>query len=121
MDKLYDYRYTYNSDFRVNAAPLSTLTGIDEIRLTKLLYVHQHTRRRDIVGNCVVFDQPVQHHLVVREKPKLCPACLSENSYCRKIWEISPVTACPVHECLLIQNCPECGRSVSWSRPEINA
>lgn len=120
MNRLYDYRYKYNSDFRVDTAPLSKLTGVSEDKLKNLLYLHEQGRRRHIVGNLVVFGEPIQHHYVVREKPKLCPVCLSENNYCRRIWEISPVTACPVHKCLLIQNCPKCGRFVSWSRPKIN-
>jgi hypothetical protein len=120
LDKLYDYKYKYNSDFRVDPEPLSYLAGVSKVKLTNLLYLHERRRRRHIVGNLIVFEQPIQHFFVLRESPKICPLCLTENSYCRKVWELVPVTACPLHQCLLIQNCRSCARSISWSRTRIN-
>lgn len=120
MVELYDYRYKYNSDFKVDTSPLSILTGASESKLNNLLYLHEQGRRRHIVGNLIVFGQPIRHYFIVRDKPKICPACLAEENYCRKVWELTAVTCCPVHQCLLIQNCPKCNRSIDWKRPKIN-
>ena len=42
--------------------------------------------------------------------PKVCVKCLNESGYCRRIWDCSLVTVCPIHECLLIDTCPKCKR-----------
>lgn len=120
LSQFYDYRYKYNSDFKVDSTTLAELTGVAETKIKNLLYLHEQGRRRHIVGNLIIFGQPVRHHFVVRQHPKICPGCLDEKLYCRKIWELSPVTACPIHQCLLLQDCPKCGQTINWSRPKIN-
>lgn len=30
------------------------------------------------------------------------------------------ITACPYHQCLLIDHCPNCNRKINWTRPIIN-
>ena len=42
--------------------------------------------------------------------PKVCVKCLNESGYCRRIWDCSLVTVCPIHECLLVDTCPKCKR-----------
>lgn len=116
----YDYEYKYSSDLRVDTVPLSMLTGVDEAKLKTLLYLHEQGHRRYIYGNLIIFGQTIQHCFVKREKAKICPACLIEQIYCRKAWELSPITACPIHQCLLIDRCRKCKRSISWARPKIN-
>lgn len=44
--------------------------------------------------------------------PKVCVQCLAESGYCRRIWDCSLVTVCPIHECLLVDICPKCKRRV---------
>jgi len=34
--------------------------------------------------------------------PKICPACLKEESWCRKAWDALPFTACLLHRIVLI-------------------
>lgn len=68
MDKLYDYKYKYNSDFRVNPTPLSEPAGAAESKLINLLYLHEQRRRRHIFGNLFVFRQPIQHFFRVARK-----------------------------------------------------
>lgn len=120
LSKLYDYHYKFNCDFKVDPQRLSVLTGTTAENLKNLLYLHEHGRTRNIIGNINVFGQPILHHFVRREKPKICPPCLAEQNYCRKIWELSPITACPHHQCLLIDHCPNCNRKINWTRPALN-
>lgn len=44
---------------------------------------------------------------------QVCPACLAENSYHRKHWEIRLVTVCYIHQCRMIFNCPRCKKYLS--------
>lgn len=43
-----------------------------------------------------------------------CPQCYrdDERPYDRLLWSIAPVTACPIHQTLLVERCPECGSRV---------
>jgi len=52
--------------------------------------------------------------------PKICPACLSESAYVRKIWDLAPVTACPIHKCVLLDECPRCMKRISWARHSVS-
>jgi hypothetical protein len=38
----------------------------------------------------------------------------------RKIWELIPVTTCPIHKCLLIDECPGCHARLTWNRESIS-
>lgn len=55
-----------------------------------------------------------------RMAPRVCPACLAEGDHCRVTWDFSFVTACPKHECLLIDQCPGCLKAISWQRPAVD-
>jgi TniQ len=50
---------------------------------------------------------------------KLCPYCLIESAYCRKIWDWDLVTACSLHKCVLMTQCPGCQKNIQWSRPAV--
>lgn len=54
----------------------------------------------------------ISRFAVHRGRTKICPLCLSEASYSRKVWDISAVTSCPIHSCMLIDKCPGCGRTL---------
>jgi hypothetical protein len=59
---------------------------------------------------------------VVRLKhPKVCPACLRESNHCRRMWDLLPYTACPVHEAVLLDTCPGCYGRVSWVRSKVGS
>ena len=120
LHQSYDYEYKYNSDLRVNVARLSMLTGVDEANLKKVLYFDEDGLKRHLTEVLIVFGQGVWRHFIVREKPKICPACLTEKIYCRRIWELSPVKTCPIHQCLLVTHCRKCERLISWNRPKIH-
>ncbi|MDB9323933.1 TniQ family protein [Nodularia spumigena] len=50
---------------------------------------------------------------------KLCPYCLIELPYCRKIWDWDLVQACYLHQCVLVKKCPSCHKNIKWSRPAV--
>jgi hypothetical protein len=65
--------------------------------------------------------EPLVPDCLVRWKtPKVCPACLREESWCRKAWDALPFTACPLHRVVLIDFCPGCQRFLNWSRKSVS-
>ena len=52
--------------------------------------------------------------------PKVCVKCLNEYGYCRRIWDCSLVTVCPIHECLLVDTCPKCKRRLKAIRNRLS-
>lgn len=52
--------------------------------------------------------------------PRVCPACLAENAFVRRIWSITLVPVCPSHQLVLLANCPSCGGSLTWYRHRIS-
>lgn len=94
---------------------LAEVAGVGGAELERLT----HPRQRDS-SLCRFFGQPVMQYAVRPAHPKLCQACLSESPFCRRVWELSLVTACPRHGCLLIDECPKCGRRLSWVRERVS-
>ncbi len=46
---------------------------------------------------------------------KLCPCCFQDDSgYLKASWELANVTHCEIHQCLLIDSCPNCHRPIEW-------
>jgi len=51
-------------------------------------------------------------HLRPERKAQFCPDCLKESTHHRRAWIPSSVSACLAHKCLLIDQCPCCGRNI---------
>lgn len=99
------------------------LTGLTQLACISLIELIQLTYQR-LLGNTRVplhyfFGQPVSQDLIRSNRPKICPDCLSESPYCRRVWEFSAVTACLTHRRLLIDECPKCKRRISWLRRNV--
>jgi hypothetical protein len=47
---------------------------------------------------------------------RICPACIQELGYARAIWDVRLVVACPKHQTLLLDTCPNCGKTLTWMR-----
>ncbi len=94
-------------------SPLAKLTGVSVSRLKPLLYppAVPETGSRQLI-----FGLPVSRYMIQVKRTKLCPDCLRESNYHRKIWDLAPVTACPIHKCLLIDSCSQCSNAITWNR-----
>jgi hypothetical protein len=103
----------------LDLARLSQLTGVTESKLAALLYQPAGPINRGM-GNYLIFGQVVPRYVIRTERPKICPTCLNESEYARKVWELAPVTVCPFHGSLLLDECPKCARRVSWVRLGVN-
>lgn len=65
------------------------------------------------------FGFPVHRSFIEARHPKVCPECLREAAYCRRIWEFILITVCPTHRCMLIDMCPNCKRPIKWVRSSV--
>lgn len=54
------------------------------------------------------------------KRPRLCCACLRERPIWWAVWDLGLVVACPIHRCLLLDQCPTCKRRVAWRRPAVH-
>ena len=59
-------------------------------------------------------------HVLRLRRPKLCPECLRQSNYCRKQWDYSVVTSCPIHHSMLLEKCPSCRNPIRWLRNRVS-
>jgi len=52
-------------------------------------------------------------------KQRICPKCLTETPYHRDIWELSLFIICPIHNCLMVDNCEGCGSKINPYRQSL--
>ncbi|TPG70261.1 MerR family transcriptional regulator [Brevibacillus laterosporus] len=95
---------------------LSDITGINEEELWKLTFVKEF---ENLDENQIVYSRIRTKRLFSR-KIKVCPCCLQENQYFRKVWELVSVTTCPKHEVFLIDRCPECKDFLKRNRSSVS-
>lgn len=51
--------------------------------------------------------------------PRICPSCISQHPICAAQWDLTLVTACPIHGCELLDECPQCGKKLHWYRSAV--
>ncbi len=94
------------------------LTGLDVKHLEYLRY--PITKNQNTTSRAFLYGWPVPEYIFRLRQPKICPQCIREAVYCRKIWELALVTACPTHRRMLLDKCPKCGETISWNRKELS-
>lgn len=63
--------------------------------------------------------KPVGADQLNLSRPRACPACLRERSVGWAVWDLGLVAACPIHRCLLLNQCPGCKKMLPWRRAAI--
>ena len=90
---------------------LSTLTGNAVSDLIGLLYLPAPSSKHTTCDVDYNFYGAFFNRSIIRPHcPKVCVKCLNESGYCRRVWDCSLVTVCPIHESLLVDTCPKCKR-----------
>lgn len=54
-----------------------------------------------------------------RHHPMVCPACLDEAPYARKLWDLAHLPVCTRHGLLLVDTCHRCGERLTWRRTRV--
>lgn len=101
-----------------DVSPLSRLTGATVASFLRLRYAAAGSDTP--CHRFLVFGSPVRRYFINAKMPKVCPDCLREGGYCRKIWELIPVTACPSHRRTLLDECPGCRGRITWVRRSVS-
>lgn len=96
---------------------LSRLTGVGMEELALLAYPRADTHSPAPLYE--FFGTPIHQHLLRPLQVKLCPECLIESPHCRRVWEMSLVTACPKHLSRLVDECPRCKKPISCLRASV--
>lgn len=94
---------------------LHILTGISIKELNKLTYFSDLNIKEDKKMEFSL----VYHYAIDGKNSKICPLCFKENPYQRKVWDFKTVIACPIHNCVLIDECNHCHKKISHFRREI--
>ncbi len=96
---------------------LARLLSIEESVLWKMAFREYKSNK---VARVKFFGRSLPTYNLSKLKAKVCPCCLAEKPYCRKIWNLIPLTVCPIHHCLLLDVCPQCDRNIRWNRNSVN-
>jgi TniQ len=93
------------SNSEVNLGPLADLCGLEVDDLRKLV-----PSPADEPHALSILGHTFSRSLINLRRPRVCTECLRESNYCRKQWEFKAVTACPIHQIMLLDECNACGK-----------
>ncbi|AMP01548.1 tniQ family protein [Collimonas arenae] len=98
---------------------IATLFGCDADALSEK-FVHQEHHEGDVSYSAHM--HTINRHYLLRHlRPQLCPVCISEFGYTRSVWDFSLIGACHFHQCVLIDECPNCAKRIQWARPSLQS
>lgn len=115
-------RGIYANVFNQEKDDLSGLSNISDVEvgmLWSMAFPAVAFSHPNVVRQVKVFGNVVLTSTLNYNRVQLCPICLQESPYYRSIWDLSVVSACPFHDCLLINRCPSCHQEIKWSRPSV--
>ena len=105
------WKFTFVFSCSEGFKKLAKLTGNALSDLIGLLYLPAPSPKHTTCDVDYNFYGAFFNRSIIRPHcPKVCVQCLAEFGYCRRIWDCSLVTVCPIHECLLVDTCPKCKR-----------
>ena len=105
------WKFTFVFSCSEGFKKLAELTGNALSDLIGLLYLPASSPKNITCdGNYNFYGAFFNRSIIRPHCPKVCVKCLNESGYCRRIWDCSLVTVCPIHECLLLDTCPKCKR-----------
>ena len=111
------WKFTFVFSCSEGFKKFAKLTGNALSDLIGLLYLPSPSPKNIMCdGNYNFYGAFFNRSIIRPHCPKVCVKCLNESGYCRRIWDCSLVTVCPIHECLLIDTCPKCKRRLKAIR-----
>jgi hypothetical protein len=92
---------SYNFDL------LSQVTGVQLHRLIEMTFFNDF----NLANNINSKEMNTVYQLgVYGTQIQVCPVCMHEIGYYRKVWDITLYTCCHIHECLMVNSCSKCQR-----------
>lgn len=115
------WKFTFVFSCSEGFKKFAKLTGNALLDLIGLLYLPSPSAKNTTCDTDYNFYGAFLNRSIIRPHcPKVCVKCLNESGYCRRIWDCSLVTACPIHECLLLDTCPKCKRRLKAIRNRLS-
>ena len=115
------WKFTFVFSCSEGLKKLTKLTGNTLSDLIGLLYLPAPSAKNIACdGNYNFYGAFFNRSIIRPHCPKVCVQCLAEFSYCRRVWDCSLVTVCPIHECLLVDTCPKCKRRLKAIRNRLS-
>lgn len=102
------HKLNYLPEDEADLTLLGQMAQIEEARLWKAIYPAIADRKIKAYG--LVLD----YEWLEREKIKICPSCFASDGYYQKHWSLWCYTSCHLHQCLLIDRCPQCQSVWNW-------
>jgi hypothetical protein len=102
------HKLNYLSKGDVSLELLSRATGVIESRLWEMVFPVIDDRSVRAYG------ANLEYEWLEREKVKVCPHCLAETGYYHQHWALWLYTSCHIHQCLLVDTCPQCQSEWRW-------
>lgn len=119
MELQWTFSFIFDSSKRLEK--LAQLTDNALSNLSALSYLPPDSSQGDTNEHDYDFYGAFLNRSIIRPHwSKICPKCLSESGYCFRVWDCSLVTACPLHERLLLDNCPKCRRRIKCIRKSLS-
>jgi hypothetical protein len=114
------WKFTFVSSRSEKLTNLAKLTGSTLDDLLSLLYIPAKSQSHYEDNHEYDFFGALLNRSIIRPHcPKVCPKCLAASGYSLRIWDCSLVTACPIHECMLLDTCPACNRRIKCVRNKL--
>ena len=115
------WKFTFVFSCSEGFKQLAKLTGNALSDLIELLYLPAPSSKNATCDGDYNFYGAFLNRSIIRPHcPKVCVQCLAESGYCRRVWDCSLVTVCPIHECLLVDTCPKCKRRLRAIRNRLS-
>jgi len=115
------WKFTFVFSCSEGLKKLAKLTGNTLSDLIGLLYLPAPSPKHTTCDVDYNFYGAFFNRSIIRPHcPKVCVQCLAEFGYCRRVWDCSLVTVCPLHHCLLLDACPKCERRLKAIRNRLS-
>lgn len=93
-------------------AQFSQMCGVPEILLSQRQTLGGRARGQ-ILGTSI------QRTYVRGRVSRVCLDCLDDAPYHRLIWDLLPISECPIHRVAIVEACPTCATPLKWHRPRL--
>jgi TniQ len=114
------WKFTFVFSRSEKLTNLAKLTGSTLDDLLSLLYIPAKSQSHYEDNHEYDFFGALLNRSIIRPHcPKVCPKCMAESGYSLRTWDCSLVTACPIHECILLDTCPDCKRRIKCVRNKL--
>lgn len=101
-------------EVRGGAIRIERLAWVTGQRLSDLEAISYHLPK--LIRSAVLLGHPVPRMALQLETARLCAHCVNESGFIEAHWDLSCMTACPLHMRRALTHCPHCSRQLRWYR-----